>query len=161
MNTNSMIAFLVIALVAGLILVAVVDGASKRGRGGRRGGSNYRGGSNRPPVARLDRDQMAARWATIQAMAAGGGNGLRQAVSEADKLFDQAMRQSGLSGDTMGERLKSARGRFSDHSVYDGVWRAHKLRNALAHEVGFDLVPSQAREALSDFERGLRTLGVL
>jgi hypothetical protein len=71
------------------------------------------------------------------------------------------MRQSGLSGDTMGERLKNARGRFPDRSIYDGIWRAHKLRNALAHEVGFDLVPSQAKEALSDFERGLRALGVL
>jgi hypothetical protein len=41
------------------------------------------------------------------------------------------------------------------------VWRAHKLRNTLAHELNFDLVPSQAHEALADFERGLRELGAL
>lgn len=112
-------------------------------------------------MTRLDRTQIADRWATIQAMAAGGGNGLRTAVSEADKLVDHVLRQQGLSGETMGERLKAARTRFSDRQVYDGLWRAHKLRNALAHEVGFDLVPSQAQEALSDFERALRTLGAL
>jgi hypothetical protein len=156
-----MMTFLIVALVAGLLLIAMVDGMSKRGRGGKRrsGGGGGRSYNSTPS---LGRDQIAGRWVTIQAMAAdGGGNGLRQAVSEADKLFDQVMRQSGISGDTMGERLKSARGRFSDRSVYDAVWRAHKLRNALAHEIGFDLVPSQAREALSDFERGLRTLGAL
>jgi hypothetical protein len=71
------------------------------------------------------------------------------------------MRSSGLSGDTMGDRLKNARSRFADRSIYDGVWRAHKLRNALVHEVGFDLVSTQAKEALSDFERGLKTLGAL
>jgi hypothetical protein len=61
----------------------------------------------------------------------------------------------------MGERLKSARPRFADRGLYDALWRAHKLRNALAHEVGFDLVPSQAKEALRDFERGLKYLGAL
>jgi hypothetical protein len=152
-----MMTFLIVALVAGIVLIAVIDGLGKRPRGRRSGGGRSYG-----PAPRLDRSQIASRWATIQAMASdGGGNGLRQAVSEADKLFDQVMRQSGLSGDTMGERLKGARGRFPDRGVYDAVWRAHKLRNALAHEIGFDLVPSQAREALSDFERGLRTLGAL
>jgi hypothetical protein len=104
---------------------------------------------------------MAERWSTIQAMAAGGGNGLRAAVSEADKLMDQALRQQGLPGETMGDRLKAAKGRFSSYDIYDGIWSAHKLRNALAHEVGFDLVPSQAKEALAQFERALKDLGVL
>ncbi len=158
-----MITFLIIALIAGFILIAVIEGTSKRGRGSRRGWgghSSQRSGSSnyRPTPARLDREQIVTRWATIQAMAAGGGNGLRQAVSEADKLLDHVMRQSGASGDTMGERLKSFQGRFSDTN---SVWRAHKLRNALAHEVGYDLVPSQAKEALRDFERALRDLGGL
>jgi hypothetical protein len=70
------------------------------------------------------------------------------------------MKQSGIPGDTMGDRLKNARKSF-DRNTYDNVWRAHKLRNTMAHEISFDLVPSQVREALSDFERGLRELGVL
>lgn len=153
------IGFLIAALVAGFILMGLIDnlgksGHNRRSRPGRSGGSN----GFRPTPARLDRDQIAARWATIQGMAAGGGNGLRQAVSEADKLLDHVMRQSGASGETMGERLKSFQGRFKDTN---SVWRAHKLRNALAHEVGYDLVPSQAKEALADFERALRDLGAL
>lgn len=150
--------FLMMVLLAGIILFAVVAGGSRRPRGGRHGRRNS---SSRSSAPRLSPGEIADRWSTIQAMAAGGGNGLRAAINEADKLLDHAMRQQGIAGDTMGDRLKSARSRFSDRDVYNDVWRAHKLRNALAHEVGFDLVPSQAHEALRDFERGLRTLGAL
>jgi hypothetical protein len=154
--------FLALILVSGIVLFAVVSGAKPGG--GRRGGSGRnhgRSGHSAGPT--MSRSDIAARWAVITTMAqTGGGNGLRQAVLEADKLLDQGLRQAGLPGDSMGERLKAARSRFaSDRAAYDAIWRAHKLRNALAHEVGFDLVPSQAREALRDFERGLRTLRAL
>jgi len=152
------ITFLILALVAGFVLIAVIDKGSKRG--GYRGGKRV--GPSRATGPSLNRAQVAERWTTIETMAAtGGGNGLRQAVSEADKLMDQALRQAGVRGETMGERLKNARDRFSNRQVYENIWRAHKLRNALAHQIGYDLVPSQAKEALTDFERGLRTMGML
>jgi hypothetical protein len=91
-------------------------------------------------------------------MAQGNGSQLRDAVSEADKLLDYALKHSGVRGETMGERLKNSRSRFSS---IDTIWTAHKLRNALAHEADFDLVPNQAREAITDFKRGLQDLGAL
>lgn len=147
--------FLLLALVAGVMLLALVAGP--KNRRGRKGGGNRgnRGSSGHPG---LSREQVRDRWSTIEAMAAGGGNGLRQAVQEADKLLDLALRQSGARGDTLGERLKSAKPMFSSYTFYDGAWRAHKLRNALAHEVGFDLVPSQAKEALQDFKHAINDL---
>jgi hypothetical protein len=152
-----MIVFLGLILVAALLLYSVVMAgalapvakASKRN-----GGTSSRRGAVRP-------DEVAARWATIEGMASSGGNGLRQAISEADKLFDHVMIGQGVRGETMGERLKSVRGRFGGGSTYDNLWRAHKVRNALAHEVGFDLVPRQAHEALASFKRGLQELGAL
>jgi hypothetical protein len=153
--------FLILILVAAFVLLAVISAAKPAGRG--RGAGRGRSGSGHGSAPAMSRADIAARWAVISTMAStGGGNGLRQAVLEADKLLDQGLRQAGLPGDSMGERLKAARSRFqSDRATYDAIWRAHKLRNALAHEVGFDLVPSQAREAVSDFERGLRRLGAL
>lgn len=68
------------------------------------------------------------------------------------------MKSQGYSGEVMAERLKQAQTKLSDRNA---VWSAHKLRNALAHEVGFDLVASQAQEALRAFERGLKDLGAL
>jgi hypothetical protein len=109
-------------------------------------------------VAPLDREQVASRWEQITVMAGGEGMGLRHAVSEADKLFDHVLRAKGFAGDTMAERLKRSEHRLSDHNA---VWRAHKLRNSLAHEVQFDLVASQAQAALRDFERGLKDLEAL
>lgn len=106
----------------------------------------------------VDRDFVSRKWANIRTMSQGTGSSLRDAVSEADKLLDYAMKGSGIKGATMGERLKNHRGRFSD---INSVWSAHKLRNALAHEADFDLVPSQAREAVKNFERALKDLGAL
>ncbi len=150
-----MIGFLVIILIGGLLLFAVIGGVGQ-GSGGKKRGSR-RGGSSSGGA----KVNVADKWATIQTISAGGPAGLKNAVSEADKLFDHALRQQGFPGETMADRLKAARSSFSSYSFYDGIWRAHKLRNALAHEVGFDLVPSQAREALGDFERGLKDLGAL
>jgi hypothetical protein len=151
-----MIIFLVIILIAGLLLFAVIGGAAGRGSGGKKRGKRG-GGSSRTPA----RINVAEKWGTIQTISAGGPSGLKNAVSEADKLVDYALKQQGFPGETMADRLKAARTSFSSYSFYDGIWRAHKLRNALAHEVGFDFVPSQAREALTDFERGLKDLGAL
>ena len=144
------------AALGGLILMAVVSaGAGKKSAG--RGRSS--GGRSSGPS--LSREQMRDRWQQIIAVSKTGGSGLKSAVLDADKLFDQAMKQAGVRGETMGERLKNARRHFDDRTAYENVWRAHKLRNTMAHEIGFDLVPSQVREALADFERGLRELGVL
>lgn len=106
----------------------------------------------------IDRDFVSRKWSNIQTMSQGNGSNLKDAVNEADKLLDYAMKGSGFKGSTMGERLKNHRGRFSD---INSVWSAHKLRNALAHESDFDLVPSQAREAVANFEKALKDLRVL
>lgn len=146
-----MIWFLFAILAVGLLILAVVMQSPSAVKGKRRKSGSVRTGT-------LDREFVARKWADIQVMAAGRGGSLRDAVGEADKLVDYALKQSGVSGDTMGERLKNSRGRFSN---IDDIWSAHKLRNALAHEADFDLVPDQARQAVAKFERGLKDLGVL
>lgn len=143
-----MIEILVLALVGGIILYAMILGAAKKPA--KRGG----GGG----VTYLDRSEVSARWHTIVTTSESGPAGLKISVSEADKLFDHVLRQQDFRGSTMAERLKAAQSRLSDRN---GVWQAHKLRNALAHDVGFDLVPSQVKGALKDFERGLKDLGAL
>jgi hypothetical protein len=139
---------LILVLVAALVVYALIFTSSSKKP--RRHRNNRVGG--------VDKALVANRWATIEASANDGGLGLRNAVSEADKLLDYVLRQSGVPGTTMADRLRAGDRRFSD---INSIWRAHKLRNALAHEVGFDMVASQAREALQDFKRGLKDLGAL
>lgn len=139
---------LIIILAAALLVYAVI---ASKGRGPKSGRSGRRVGS-------VDRNLVSSRWQAITAMSQTDGSGLKNAVSEADKLLDYVLKQSGVPGVTMADRLRAGGQRLTD---VNSVWRAHKLRNALAHEVGFDLVKSQADEALRDFERGLRDLGAL
>lgn len=151
----SPLVFLIVVLAVALVLFGFISGGRKPRR--KRGGG--RTSHNRAPVQTMPRDQIFARWQTIEAMAAsGGGNGLRQAINEADKLLDHVMRQQGASGDSMADRMRSFNNRWSHR---DDIWRAHKIRNALAHEIGYDLVPSQAKEALGDFKVALTDLGAL
>jgi len=77
-----------------------------------------------------------------------------QAVMDADKLLDYSLKCYGYEG-TLGEKLKMAKGRFSD---LDGVWSAHKLRNTLAHEL-VELSKDDGRHALKQFKRALNDLG--
>lgn len=136
---------LILILAVALLLLAVIGKSAPKSR--KR--------TNR--IGSLDREFVARKWQTIESMTNGGGS-LRDAVSEADKLLDYAMKQTGVPGETMGERLKNSGSRFSN---LNAIWSAHKVRNALAHEADFDLVPSQAKEAIADFKTGLQDLGAL
>ena len=79
------------------------------------------------------------------------------AVIDGDKLLDKAMVEMGVPGKTMGDRLKRAGGRFSD---VNAVWRAHKLRNALAHE-DLEISYKQAAGAVAIYKQALRDLGAI
>jgi hypothetical protein len=149
-----MIAYLILLLAAALILYGVVvTGAGKHKHRPHRNMPTSRGSRGY-----VDSAEVGARWSTIMATSNTGDSGLKSAVNEADKLFDHVLKQLAVDGETMGERLKHAKSKFDDYAVYDAVWRAHKLRNSLAHDLGFDLVPSQAKDALKGFENGLKAL---
>lgn len=93
-------------------------------------------------------------------------NGLKQenkasfmtTIIEADKLLDKAMVEMGVPGKTMGDRLKKAGGRFSN---LNGVWRVHKLRNAIAHETDLEISYKQASNALVIYKQALKDLGAI
>jgi hypothetical protein len=145
----SPIILLIIALAVGLIMVAVLGGSNTPKRRSKAFRSN-RSGS-------VDRAFVRQKWESIELLVNGHGS-LREAVMEADMLLDYVLKKSGARGETLGERLKSSGSRFSN---CNDVWTAHKLRNSLAHESDFDLVPSQAKEALKYFKQGLKDLGAL
>ena len=79
-------------------------------------------------------------------------------VLNADKLLDQALRERGLKGNTMGERMKAAGQTWSNAN---SVWGAHKLRNQIAHESEVRVQYDDARRALAAFKQGLKDLGAI
>lgn len=80
------------------------------------------------------------------------------AIIDGDKLLDKAMIEMGIPGKTMGDRLKKAGSRFTQ---LDAVWRAHKLRNMIAHETDFGLSYRQAANALAIYKQALKDLGAI
>ena len=79
-------------------------------------------------------------------------------IIEADKLLDKAMIEMSMPGKTMGDRLKRTGDRFSN---LNGVWRAHKLRNAIAHEADLEITYKQAFNALAIYKQALKDLGAI
>ena len=79
-------------------------------------------------------------------------------VINGDKLLDKAMIEIGIPGKTMGDRLKRGGDRFTN---LNAVWRAHKLRNAIAHETGLEVSYKQAANALAVYKQALKDLGAI
>lgn len=99
-------------------------------------------------------------WEQIELMLKGGQpSQLKQALITADKTIDNALKDLVL-GETMGERLKAAKDHFKQWSEYDKIWKAHKTRNSLVHESGFEPPHYVLREAVENLRKGLKSLGI-
>ena len=79
-------------------------------------------------------------------------------IINGDKLLDKAMIEMGVPGKTMGDRLKHANARFTN---VNAVWRAHKLRNVIAHETDLEVSYKQAFNALAIYKQALKDLGAI
>lgn len=110
--------------------------------------------------ARVDLSIIPVKWNEAQIMMQQGGPAnFRQAIMEADKLVDLALK-SKVPGETMGDRLKNARHLFN-RDTYDKLWTAHKIRNKVAHEADFESLSYDANLAVRNFEKALKELKVI
>lgn len=79
------------------------------------------------------------------------------AVLDADKLLDHALKKRAFKGETMAERMVSAKDVFSKRQL---VWEAHKFRNQIAHEE-VKVTDKKVHAALIGFRTALRDVGAL
>jgi hypothetical protein len=79
-------------------------------------------------------------------------------IINCDKLLDRALIEMGIPGKTMGDRLKRCGTKFNN---LDAVWRAHKMRNMIAHESDFELTYKQAQNAVEVYKQALKDLGAI
>lgn len=108
---------------------------------------------------KLNVEKYRVRWMDIeQSVKKESESSYMMAVLNADKLVDQAMKDSGVPGNTMGERLKFAKNKFTRRN---DLWNSHKLRNQIAHEDGVRLNYLQTRRALAGFKQALKDLGAI
>ncbi len=139
-QTTTMIFFLAAVLIAGGILFAVIS-------------------FSRNAPKQLKKDYYRSQWLTIESqLKKGEAHSYTVCVLNADKLLDRALRERGIAGSTMGERMKAYQEKWSSAQH---VWGAHKLRNKLAHETDVTVEYDQARRALGAFRQGLKDIGAL
>lgn len=139
-STISMIFFVAAVFVFGAILYAVIT-LTRRGPG------------------RLDVEKYRSRWLTIeQQLKRDESMTYSLCVLNADALLDQALKDKGVQGTTMGERMKQMQKSWSNAN---NVWSAHKLRNQIAHEPDANINYDASRRALASFKQALKDAGAI
>jgi len=114
--------------------------------------------TKRGPTA-LDVQKYQHRWLTIeQQLKRDEVSSYHLSVLNADSLLDQALKERGVSGTTMGERMKQMQQKWSNAN---NVWTAHKLRNQIAHQPDVTLGYDEARRALAAFKQALKDVGAI
>jgi len=137
---GAVLAFVVGVLVVGILLIVVIA-LTKKGPGP------------------LDVDKYRMKWLAIEKqLDRTQPASYHLAVLNADKLLDQALRERGVRGETMGERMKTTKDTWSNANA---VWTAHKLRNQIAHESDVQVGYDDARRALAGFKQALKDIGAI
>ncbi len=111
---------------------------------------------NRTPPKGIDKPYFQNEWNDILKMVEDPKT-RPLSIIHADKLLDEALKCCGFHGDTMGERLVSAKKSLSNR---DSVWGAHKLRNRLVHEKFAEPSERDAKTALKGYSQAFRDLRV-
>jgi hypothetical protein len=107
----------------------------------------------------ISKTQAQESWRRIEEQFyRGGESDLKVAILEADKLLNEVLREAGIMGIQLGDRLKKTT--TSQVPNLNELWQAHKLRNQIAHEPNFKLKRDLAERALGIYETALRNLGI-
>ncbi len=137
---SGVIVFLVAVLAIGLVTLVIVILT-------RRGSSP------------LNVEKYQAQWLSIESgLKRGEPSSAQLAILNADKLVDMALRERGIKGTTMGERMKTAKDTWSNA---DHIWSAHKIRNRIAHEPDVKVSYDIAKRALVAYKQALKDLGAI
>lgn len=106
---------------------------------------------------RLKKDHFMICWKDLQAHCKDKST-WPDALKEADRLLDKALKKRKFKGRSMGERMVSAQRTFSDN---DGAWFAHNIYKKVTADPNFKLREADVKNALVGFRQALRDLGAL
>jgi hypothetical protein len=109
----------------------------------------------RPKALKVDFFQ--EQWQTLQKQLRNKKQ-WAQAVVDADKLLDAALKKKRIKGRSMGERMVKAQRLFTDN---DGVWYGHKLRNKIDADPTTKLKETEVKQALLGIRQALKDVGAL
>jgi uncharacterized membrane protein len=86
-------------------------------------------------------------------------NDWKLAIIEADIILDEALKELGYVGDSLGERLRGLTAR--QLPGIDDAWQAHKVRNQIAHGgMDFVLTNKLANDTIKQYQRVFNDIGI-
>lgn len=109
-----------------------------------------------------ERTQKNKHWERVEGyMRSNNPSDWKIAILEADNILDEVVERMGYPGETLGERMRMIEA--SDFPHLELAWRAHKLRNEIAHKAGLDFVLSRttAEQTVNIYHRIFKELGYL
>lgn len=87
-------------------------------------------------------------------------NNWKLAIIEADVMLEEVLESKGYAGTTIGDKLKSASP--TQFTTVDQAWRAHNVRNAIAHgREDFVLTQKTARETIAQYKMVFQEFGAI
>ncbi len=100
------------------------------------------------------------RWINVLKVASQGTpEALKVAIIDADKLADDSLKQLGIIGETMADRIEEI---TSDEvASIDRLLSAHRVRNDLVHNPGFEISKHKAKNLLEDYEAFFKDIDLL
>ena len=81
----------------------------------------------------------------------------KQVIIQVDMLIDSMLKDAGMVGGTMGERLKTLRNKV-DKKTLDLLWRVHKKRNELVHDHGSFVAQWEVSKFYNDAKTAINNL---
>lgn len=106
---------------------------------------------------KLHADKYLGDWKELQAYCKDKGT-WSQAIIDADKLLDKALKRRKFKGKRMGERMVSAQRMISNN---DQLWFAHNLAKKVIANPAMKLKEAEVKTALIGFRQALKDLGAL
>ena len=106
---------------------------------------------------RINKKYFYQEWKELQKLLADKSTWINS-ITDADELFDEALKKRHFKGKSMGERMVSAQRHIKDN---DGLWFAHKLSNKLESNPKTRLNKTDTKEALNAVKKALQDLGAL
>lgn len=108
---------------------------------------------------RLAVADLSAKWQGVVArMAQQDEAQWKLAIIEADTILDEAIKQMGYKGATMGERMKQIKpNRFP---MLEDAWRAHRVRNYIVHDPTYHISAQAASRVFTMYQNIFTRLGI-
>jgi hypothetical protein len=106
---------------------------------------------------KLKVEQFIGDWKELQLYCRDKGT-WPEAIKDADKLLDKALKRRKFKGKSMGERMVSAQRMITDN---DRLWFAHNLAKKVIADPKFRLKENDVKNALIGFRQALKDIGAL